>query len=408
MDTVLIAFCFELKRGLGEYRKIFTGLVIGLLALVLLIFGITVEPSRDISTLRSSIVIVFEDENIVTRKLMATIFEDNFIKKVVRVQYSPSIKRAERMVASGEAEAAVVIASDFIEKIKAGGVNSLELIISAQAPIKGKMFEGMVVGFADAIAGVLVVPPEAARLVKEDISSSKKLPAFWVQESQLKGIRDLASIGGNLYIKKIEDGVNSLSLKDYYLVMMLVTMALFIGASQSRRLLQEMEDGVLGRVRLASPEISRVLMGKVAAMYLLTLFEVVVFAIIATAGVISTGVEGMFPLLWVCLLSVLLAQGIGLILIFLFPDSHSFQMWSDGIFLGLAVLGGGLTPAVEMSNFFRVIAAFTPHHHLMNLYIMLTYQNSKAIVLVSASIILSLIFLWAGFRANLWRWETSR
>ncbi len=403
MNVFFISFIFELKQGLRDYPRILGGILLGMVVLALLVFGMAAQYSSDLSALRSPLVIVAEENDFVARQLISNVFSDKFVQKVVKVEYAGSAAQAERMVATGVAEGAVILPEGFASALSKGQLQPLQLIISARLPIKGEIFRGMLASFGDAVAAVLFVPQDAAELARQQ-GKGTALPPSWVRENQLKGIRTLAVIGQRLYVKKIEEGINSINLGEYYAVMMLVTLALFIASSQGRRLLREAEEGVLLRIRLSPSQLPGVIAGKLAAMYLMALAELSIFAALALAAFAGAGNSPIMPVLLICLLAVLLAQGLGMVLLFVTGNRQVFQAWSDGLILTLAVLGGGLTPAVYLPPFFERLSWLTPQRALTESFVALTYHSPAAAWLPWLIGGVGLALFALGYGLNLRRW----
>jgi ABC-2 type transport system permease protein len=327
----------------------------------------------------------------------------------------PDPAAAEEPVAKGNAAAAIIIPSDFSQKIDAYTPTSVQVIVDPAEPESAGIVTGIIKQvvaeftiWGEVQYGVRTIMSEAGILQAASLQESRAIQAqnLGVVMTRINQMRNNPVIDVSLDAPaKVDSGGGIRNFFAYLFPGLTVMFIFFIVPMSSGSILNEREIGTLRRLLTAPIPRGAILAGKILAYMLLALLQVVV--VFSIAGALFGTPLGTSPLgLVVLSLAVAFtASALGILVAALAKTAK--QADSIGMILAfvLAGLGGAIAmsaqPLYRMGGFISVLSGLTPHAHAVEAYYMLMAENASLVqilpevgILVGMGIIFFLIGVW--------------
>jgi ABC-2 type transport system permease protein len=327
----------------------------------------------------------------------------------------PDAATAEDPVAKGNAAAAIIIPSDFSQKIDGYTPTSVQVIVDPAEPESAGIVTGIIKQvvaeftiWGEVQYGVRTIMGEAGILQAASLQEARAIQAqnLGVVMTRINEMRNNPVIDVSLDAPtRVDSGAGIRNFFAYLFPGLTVMFIFFIVPMSSETILSEREVGTLRRLLTAPIPRGAILAGKILAYMLLALLQVaVVFSI---AGALFGTPLGTSPLgLIVLSLAVAFtASAMGILVAALAKTAK--QADSIGMILAfvLAGLGGAIAmsaqPLYRTGGFISILSGLTPHAHAVEGYYMLMAENASLTqilpevgILVGMGIIFFLIGVW--------------
>ncbi len=323
---------------------------------------------------------------------------------------------AEARIARGEAAAAVVIPSDFSQKIDDYVPNTIEVIVDPGEPQGASIVTGIMNQVVDELAiwgeiqyGVRAVLDDSGVLeqaspVEQQAFAAQTLGAIMTRLGEMRRSPAIAVETASLAGAEAQGWLEAFFAYVYpgFTVMFIFFIVGVVGTS----MLHEREVGTMRRL-LAAPIPPRAIIGgKILAYMLVACAQVVVMFAVGRIVVSMPLGESPVGLVVVTLAVAFVATAMGAALAALARTAK--QADNAGMVLGfvLAGIGGALplsgTPIPRLEGFMGTLTKFTPHGHAVEAYYSLMAENAALTdVLPEVGILLGMgavFFLFAAWR----------
>jgi ABC-2 type transport system permease protein len=307
----------------------------------------------------------------------------------LNVETLDNIDEAEQSVITGEAAAAIIIPTDFSEKIDSYTPTAIEVIVDPAQPESASIVTGIVNQVVAEVTiwgeiqyGVRAIMAESDLLADASPEELRGIEAqnLGVTMTQLNELRRnpaIAVISENLEGVKVEGGI-SLFLT-FLFPAFTVMFIFFIVGAESSSLLQEREAGTLRRLLAAPIPRWTVIAGKMLAYGMLVCLQVV---ILFTLGYVLFDITlGQSPLALVTITIVVAFVAVSLGMFVAAFAKTSNQADNIGMVLGfvMAGIGGAFPlwpPIFRSAGFIGTLAKFTPHAHALEGYYSVMAENA--------------------------------
>jgi ABC-2 type transport system permease protein len=360
------------------------------------------------------IILVNLDRGIFGEQLEGAITQINQLA----VESMTNASEAEERVARGEVVAAVVIPSDFSEKIDAYIPNTVDVIVDPAEPqgssiVAGIMNQavGEVTIWGEVQFGVHSILDESGVLAQasppeQQAIAAQTLGAIMTRLGEMRRNPAIAVVSKSLEGETAEGWLESFFA--YIFPGFTVMFVFFIVGAIAESLLREREVGTMRRL-LAAPILPRaVIGGKILAYMLLACAQVVVIFAVGTMLVNMPLGESPLGLVVVTLSVAFVATAMGTTVASLARSAK--QADSIGRVLGfvLAGIGGAiplaLTPTSRVEGFMGTLAKLTPHGHAVEAYYSLMAEDASVMeVLPEVGVLLAMGLVF--FSYAVWRFK---
>lgn len=338
----------------------------------------------------------------------------------LEVENLSSAAEAETRVSKGEVVAAIVIPSDFSQKIDDYVPNTLEVLVDPGEPLSASIVTGIMnqaVGevtiWGEIQYGVRTVLEERGLLelaspAEQQAVSAQTLGAIMTQLGEMRRNPAIAVVTESLAGVQAEGWLEAFFAYVYpgFTVMFIF----FIVGVVATSMLREREVGTLRRL-LAAPIPPRAIIGgKIVAYMLIACAQVVVMFAVGRVVVSMPLGESPTGLVVVTLSVAFVATAMGAALAALARTVK--QADNAGMVLGfvLAGIGGALplsgTPIPRLEGFMGTLTKFTPHGHAVEAYYSLMAENAPLKeVLPEVGILLGMGVVFFLFAARRFRFD---
>jgi ABC-2 type transport system permease protein len=332
--------------------------------------------------------------------------------EALRIIELETTEQADRLVADGEALAAVVFPADFSPKIDAFDRTQIQVIVDPTQQQYGSIITGIlnevltpVILQGEIQHGIRAVMDESGAFDESDPQTRRMIeaqnlgvimtslqeafenPLIAVQAEDLAGVRSESLDSGHSYTTPS------------YAVMF----AFFIVGTIASSLLREKEEGTLRRLLVSPLHQGSIIAGTMLAYMLLVGLQVlVVFGVGSGFFDIALG-DSPLGLLSLTAALAWAATGMGMLVAALARTRS--QADGVGVVLGLvmAAVGGAVVPIPE-GGFLHLLSQFTPHAHAIEGYLKLTTQGAGLMeVLPQVGLLFGVGILF--FAVALWRFK---
>jgi ABC-2 type transport system permease protein len=326
-----------------------------------------------------------------------------------------TVDQAEERVAQGDIASAIIIPSDFSEKINAYAQTAIEVMVDPAQPESASIVTGIinqVVGevtiWGEVQHGIRSIFEESGLLAQASpqdqraieaqnlgvimtrINDMRRNPAILVVSEDLKGAKIQGGI--ELYIAYIFAGLT-------------VMFIFFIVAMSSTSLLGERDAGTIRRLLSAPVPRGAIIAGKTLAFMLLGCLQVVIM--FGVANLLLKAPLGRSPLALVVMTLVVtfVAAAMGMMVAALAKSAS--QASSVGLILAFVMAGvGGALPTTRepisrAGGFIGTISKFTPHAYAVEGYYRVMAENETFIqilpeigILLAFGIVFFVIAVW--------------
>ena len=338
--------------------------------------------------------------------------------EALQVTTYTDVAAAQEPVLKGKASAAIVIPSDFSQRIDSYTPTSVEVIVDPAEPESANIVMGIVKQVAAEFGiwgevqyGVRTLLDEAGVLKSASPQDARAIEAqnLGVVMTRINEMRTNPVIAISVEDPTGEETNPGFGSFFAYLFPGLTVMFIFfIVAMSGGSLLTEREAGTMRRLLTAPIPRGTILAGKMLAYMLLACLQVVV--VFTVAGLVFDTPMGKSPLGLVVLTLVTAFTAVALGMLIAALSKTAKQVDGIGVILAfvLAGLGGALaispTPFYRSGGFIGIISSLTPQNHAVEGFYQLMAENASFVqVLPQIGILLAMGIVF--FAIALWRFR---
>jgi ABC-2 type transport system permease protein len=307
----------------------------------------------------------------------------------LNVEPLASIPEAEQEVIAGRVAAAIIIPSDFSDKIDSYTPTTVEVIVDPAQPESASIVTGImnqVVGeitiWGEVQYGVRTIMDESDLLVgispeEQRALEAQNLGVIMTQLNELRRNPAIAVISENLEGVKVEGGIGL--FLTYLFPAFTVMFIFFIVGTSSSSLLQEREAGTLRRLLAAPIPRWTIIAGKMLAYGLLVCFQVVILFTIGHVLFDITLGQSPLSLVAITILVAFVAVSLGMLVAAFAKTAKQADSVGTILAFAMAGIGGAFPlwpPIFRSEGFIGILSKFTPHAHALEGYYSVMAENA--------------------------------
>jgi ABC-2 type transport system permease protein len=357
---------------------------------------------------RVTVYLVNQDPGQYGAQIAKTLYEI----EALRVEEVDSVDDADKIVADGDALAAIIIPIDFSQKVEAFEQTGVTVIVDPAQRQYGGIITGMMsevvtpaIYQGEIQHGILTVMEESGAFegASQQIHDAVQAQTVGVVMTQLSEMFENPLIA----VSSVDlEGVETrefASSYSYYMPSYAVMFAFFIVSTIAGTILAEKEDGTFRRLLVAPLHRGAIIAGKMLAYTLLVTFQVfLVLAVGRLAFDIPLG-ESPVALALITLVLALTATSLGMLVAAVVPTRSQAEAVAFIMAIVLGAVGGSIIVLPDQ-GFLNVLSQFTPHAHAIEGYIQVMNQGAGVLdILPQLALLAALAILF--FLISMWRFR---